>query len=198
MKRIPLLLVLLRPLLGLTLLLLRTQPHFGSIALLLLSAGLLSDIFDGIVARRMGVSTTSLRRLDSAADNLFWLLAALTAFLRFPGFFATHALSLLLLLGSEALVYTLSFLRFRKEVATHAIASKLWTLLLFATLLQLLLTGEAPVLYPICFWAGIATRVEIIGIILLLRQWTADVPSLLHALRLRQGKPLRRHKLFNG
>lgn len=198
MKKIPLLLVLLRPLLALALLLLRHHPYFYGIAPVLLSLGLLSDIFDGILARRLGVSNPLLRRLDSAADNLFWLLAALTAWLRFPHFFETHALSLALLLGAEALTYVVSYARFGREVATHAISSKLWTLLLFATLLQLLLGGSAPLLFPLCFWAGLATRLEVIGILLLLRQWTTDVPTLGAALRLRRGEAIARNKWLNG
>ncbi|RYD98552.1 MAG: CDP-alcohol phosphatidyltransferase family protein [Sphingobacteriales bacterium] len=198
MKKLPLLLVLLRPLLGLLLLLLRDHPYFYGVAITLVSAGLLSDIFDGIIARRLGVATPLLRRLDSAADNVFWLTLALTAYLRFPPFFSTHALSIAVLLGTETACYVISFVRFGKEVATHAIASKLWTLVLFATLLQLLLSGTAPVLYPLCFGAGLATRLEIIGIILLLPRWTTDVPGLRSALRLRRGKPVHHYKLFNG
>jgi phosphatidylglycerophosphate synthase len=35
-----------------------------------LVAAFLSDVFDGIIARRLGVATPALRRLDSAADTL--------------------------------------------------------------------------------------------------------------------------------
>ena len=35
--------------------------------------GLLSDIFDGIIARHRGISTVKMRRLDSQTDLVFWL-----------------------------------------------------------------------------------------------------------------------------
>ena len=35
--------------------------------------GLLSDIFDGIIARQMGISTVKMRRMDSQTDLVFWL-----------------------------------------------------------------------------------------------------------------------------
>src|SRR4051795_10679120 len=35
--------------------------------------GFLTDLFDGIVARRLGVATPGLRRLDSQTDLVFWL-----------------------------------------------------------------------------------------------------------------------------
>jgi phosphatidylglycerophosphate synthase len=198
MKRIPLLLIVLRPLLALLLLLLRNEGNFNLLVWVIVPLGLVSDIIDGIIARRLGISTPTLRRLDSAADQVFWLLLMATAWLKYPLFFRDHWLSLLLLLAAEAVIYSLSWIRFKKEVATHAIASKLWTLVLFATIMQLLLVGKSPVLYPICIWLGMITRAEIAAIILLLRQWTPDVPTVWHAVELRKGKRIKRNKYFNG
>jgi CDP-diacylglycerol--glycerol-3-phosphate 3-phosphatidyltransferase len=48
------------------------------------------------------------------------------------------------------------------------------------------------------FWIGILTRVEVIAILLVLKEWTNDVPTLYHAVRLRQNKLIRRNKFFNG
>ena len=45
----------------------------GKIAALVLILGFVSDVYDGIVARRFGVATTGLRRLDSAVDTVFYL-----------------------------------------------------------------------------------------------------------------------------
>jgi len=44
-----------------------------------MTIGLLSDIFDGIIARRLGVATPSLRRLDSQTDAAFWLAVLASA-----------------------------------------------------------------------------------------------------------------------
>jgi CDP-diacylglycerol--glycerol-3-phosphate 3-phosphatidyltransferase len=44
-----------------------------------LVAGFLSDAYDGILARRLGVATESLRRLDSLADTLFYAAALAVA-----------------------------------------------------------------------------------------------------------------------
>ena len=41
----------------------------------------LSDVFDGILARRLNVATPDLRRLDSIADSTFYLAALLAALL---------------------------------------------------------------------------------------------------------------------
>jgi hypothetical protein len=96
------------------------------------------------------------------------------------------------------LTYLICFLKFKKEVATHSISSKIWTLILFATLIQIMTTCHSTTLFQISFYIGLITRLEIIGIIFILRKWTNDVPSLYHAVLLRQGKSIKRNKLFNG
>jgi len=71
-------------------------------------------------------------------------------------------------------------------------------MLLFATLIQLIATSSSTILFNICFVVGLITRLEIIIILLLIRQWTNDVPSVYHAFLLRKGKTITRNKLFNG
>lgn len=42
------------------------------IVIILMYLGLFSDIFDGIIARHLNVSSSKLRRLDSQTDMVFW------------------------------------------------------------------------------------------------------------------------------
>lgn len=172
--------------------------HYNIIAIILLSIGLLTDIFDGIIARKLQISTQNLRRLDSTIDQIFFVSVVFATFLQCPNFFYKNSISLLLLIGFEALTYLICFLKFKKEIATHAISSKIWTLILFAVLVQIMATCQSVLLFQICLYTGILTRVEIIGIILLLKNWTNDVPSIYHAWLLRKGKNIKRNKLFNG
>jgi CDP-diacylglycerol--glycerol-3-phosphate 3-phosphatidyltransferase len=169
-----------------------------SIIITLMALGLLSDIFDGIIARRLGVSTETMRRLDSTIDQVFWIAVVASAVILSPGFFRANLVLVGLLVVTETLTYLISYLRFGKEVATHAISSKMWTLILFATLIELIATGTSSWLFLVCIVGGIVTRLEIIAILLLLRKWTNDVPSVYHAIRLRRGKAIRRNKMFNG
>ena len=172
--------------------------NYKIVAVSLFTVGLLTDIFDGIIARHLKISTQNLRRLDSTIDQIFFIMVAIAAFIQCPQFFYINKAKLFILLGFEALTYLICFLKFRKEVATHSISSKIWTLILFATLIQIMRTCNATILFQICFYVGLITRLEILGIIFLLRSWTNDVPSLYHAVLLRQGKPIKRHNLFNG
>src|SRR5262249_11229318 len=45
---------------------------------------LVSDYFDGVVARAMGVDTDGLRAWDSRVDTLFYFAAGIALFVRFP------------------------------------------------------------------------------------------------------------------
>ena len=200
MKKIPVLLIYSRLLIGIVIFIcsLLHINHYSVIAVVLFSLGLLTDIFDGIIARRINVYTEKLRRLDSTIDQVFFLLVAAATYLDARSFFYNNRVALFILLGIEALAYVICFLNFRKEIATHTISSKIWTLLLFATIIQLMYFKNAFILFQVCFYIGIITRLEIIAIIFVLRNWTNDVPSIYQAVLLRQGKPIKRHKLFNG
>jgi len=199
-RKIPITLIYLRLVLGLVVLLLSMWVVSGYkwFALSLLTIGLLTDVFDGIVARRLHISTQRLRRLDSTVDQIFFITIALATYLQCPDFFYTNKLQLFVLLAAEGLAYGVCFWRFKKEVATHSIGAKIWTLFLFATLVEVILRCQSTFLFQCCFWIGILSRAEIIAILCVLKTWANDVPTLFHALKLRQGKAIKRHKWFNG
>lgn len=198
--KIPTLLVYSRLLLGFLIIAVTLlQPQFYPIyTVVFLTLGLISDIFDGIIARHLGVSNEKLRRLDSNVDQVFFICAIASIYMQQPDFFKQHLWAIVILILSEVAIYIVSFIKFRKEVATHSLGAKIWTLFLFALLVQVTLTGHAQILFVVVFWLGILTRAEIIAIILVLKQWQNDVPSLKQALRIRKGLAVQKNRLFNG
>jgi phosphatidylglycerophosphate synthase len=200
MKSIPIGLIYTRLILGFLILLLSVLQisSFNVWAIVLFSVGLLTDIFDGIIARKLNVSTQKLRRLDSIVDQIFFVLIVVAIYIQDAVFFKDNLLKIIVLLSFEALTYLVCFLKFKKEVATHSLGAKLWTLFLFATLVELLANQQANLFFVWCFWIGIITRLEITAIIFTLRKWTNDVPTIYHAFQLRNGKMIKRNKLFNG
>jgi CDP-diacylglycerol--glycerol-3-phosphate 3-phosphatidyltransferase len=136
--------------------------------------------------------------LDSTIDQVFFISVAIATYIQCPYFFRENSTKLIVLLGFEGLTYAICFLKFKKEIATHSIGAKIWTLLLFATLIQIIVKCQSTTLFSFCFWIGIATRLEIIAIVFALRAWTNDVPTFYHSLQLRKGKEIKRHKMFNG
>jgi phosphatidylglycerophosphate synthase len=200
MRNIPGMLICSRLLIGLLILFF---SYFGIdnyqlIAVILFTIGLFTDIFDGIIARKLNISTQNFRRLDSTVDQVFFISVATATFIQCKQFFFENSLQVIALLCIEGLTYLICFIKFKKEIATHTISSKIWSLILFATLIQIMATCNSSTLFQICFYIGLLTRLEIIVIILVLKKWTNDVPGLYQAILLRQGKEIKRHKLFNG
>ena len=164
----------------------------------LLIYAVLSDFFDGFSARQLNISTEKLRRADSSIDQFFWLCVIGGTMLTSFAFYKDHWLQISIIIFLEALCYIVSYIRFKKEVATHAIASKLWVVTLFACFIDVIWYTNSTWIFQLCFWVGVVTRLEIIAILLLLKQWTNDVPSVIHAVQLRKGKTIKRNKIFNG
>lgn len=198
--KIPIALIYAWLLIGIVILLISFYPiyNYKIVIILLLSIGLLTDIFDGIIARKLNISTQKLRRLDSTIDLLFFTLVVFSSSILCPDFFKSNSTQLIILIGFEVLTYLVSFLKFKKEIATHTIGAKIWTLVLFSTLIQIIAQCQSDILFTICVWLGVLTRIEIIAIILILKNWTNDVPSFYKALQLRNNKEIKRNKIFNG
>ena len=73
MKYLPFALTTLRLLLGPVALFCALTNISRGIYMPILVAGTLSDIFDGILARRLGVATPALRRYDSITNVVYYL-----------------------------------------------------------------------------------------------------------------------------
>jgi len=165
--------------------------------LALLLAGLLSDIFDGITARRLGVASVALRVWDSRADLAFWLCTAAAAYRAHPEIVLEHRGWIAALLASEASTYLVGFLRFGKPMSTHALLAKVFGLSLFGALTAALCFGVAGVPLAVCITLGLAANAEIVAIAFILPAWQADVPTWRQALRIRRGLPVIKSAWFN-
>ncbi len=52
--------------------------------LALMYAGLVEDVFDGIIARKLNISSARLRRMDSQVDMVFWVSIGIATWLLHP------------------------------------------------------------------------------------------------------------------
>jgi phosphatidylglycerophosphate synthase len=186
LKLIPILLTALRALLAPVVLLLAIYAPMPDAFAVCLVTAFVSDIFDGIIARRLGVATTSIRRLDSAADTLFYAACMFAAWRLYPAAITDRIWPLSLLIALEALRYILDFAKFRREASYHMWSSKLWGISLFVGFLSLLAFGSHGVVISLAIYLGIVADLEGIAISIILQRWQSDVPSFVHALRVRR------------
>ena len=89
-------------------------------------AALASDIFDGIIARKLGGASVALRRADSIVDTIFYLAAAWSAWIVGP-YAVKSVATLLVALGVlEISRYVFDYLKFRREASYHSYLAKAW------------------------------------------------------------------------
>ena len=150
-----------------------------------LVAAFVSDVFDGVIARRLGVATPGLRRLDSIADSIFYVAALFAAWHLHAPTLREHAVALVLLGVLEIARYVFDLRKFGKEASYHMWSSKLWGLALFAGFFALLVAGEERWFVAAAIWIGIVADVEGLAISWTLDEWRNDVPTFWHARRLR-------------
>lgn len=199
MKKIPLLLIILRlvlaPIVIFIAFKLKQEGRLSIIILMYL--GLFSDIFDGIIARKLNVQTEKLRRLDSQIDLVFWIAIGVSVWILYPELIKQNSIFISLIFIMEALCYAISFIKFGKETCTHALISKLWGITLVIAFTSLIGFNYAGIPFYTCIVIGLLSHLDVILIILLLPKWDHDIPSFYHALQIRKGIPIKRNKLFN-
>ena len=146
----------------------------------LLVTGTLSDIFDGILARRFGVSTPALRRYDSITDVIYYLFILGALWQLCHEVVWRNRWLVLLILASEAVSILVCAVKFGKYPATHSWLAKFYGLCLLGALIALLAFDAGN-------WAVIAlaivatvTNAEIILLHLLAKTPPVDVPSVFH------------------
>ncbi|MBS7229841.1 CDP-alcohol phosphatidyltransferase family protein [Flavobacterium psychroterrae] len=200
MKKVPFLLIAIRLLLGFVMILIANSDfiYVRLILVLLMILGLLTDIFDGIIARKVGVSSEKLRRMDSQVDLIFWLCVGWCAWLLNPEIILDHKYAIISIFVMEGLTYVFSILKFGKETCTHALLSKLWGITLLAAFVSMIGFGHAGIPFFLAVFFGITGHIDVYLIIYFLPIWTHDVPSSYHAYLIRTGKTIKKHKWFNG
>jgi phosphatidylglycerophosphate synthase len=147
-----------------------------------------SDYFDGVVARALNVVTWRLRQADSVVDTVFYLVLAAATWTLHPDVLRTHAVALAVCLGTLAAWYLLDLIRWRAAAGFHS-----WSAKLFAGTLGLWAIvqygfGRGGWCLVLACVVGTVSHLEGMAISLTLRRHVADVPTLLHALRLDQAR----------
>jgi len=143
----------------------------------------LSDVFDGIIARRLGSSTVSLRQADSWADISLYLCIAISTWLVYPNAISQFQLPLLSAIVAQITLFATSLLKFRQFPSFHTYTAKAWGVSLFIAVVGLFGFDQ-----PMLLWGAIGlcwiNSLEEIVMTLVLPEWHHDVLSLVHALKL--------------
>jgi phosphatidylglycerophosphate synthase len=149
-------------------------------------AALLSDIYDGILARRWGCETTALRMSDSVADTIFYLGVVVALWLREPQVLRGNWRLLVGLFAIEGFRYVFDFVKYRKAASYHSYMAKAWGLLIAVAVVGVLSFGGLRWLIWVALGFGIMVNFEGLTMSLMLPRWKNDVKTLRRAWALRK------------
>jgi CDP-diacylglycerol--glycerol-3-phosphate 3-phosphatidyltransferase len=141
---------------------------------------MLSDIFDGVIARRLGVAHRWLRRFDSATDIVFYSCIFVTTCLVAGDVVRKAIIPLALLVTSEAACLVISLVRFGSLPAIHSYSAKIYGLAIFLAFVGVLAFDFGSWAFFVLTIIALIANAEIIAILLLSRSTPVDVLSVFH------------------
>lgn len=184
MDRLPMALVLLRVAIAPFLLWDALDGYITPWFLVGYGVAVLSDIFDGIIARRLGVSNANLRRADSWADVALYLCIAAAAWWVHRDLVLSFRLPLLTVVAVQAVWWLVNLVKYGKPASYHTYSAKLWGLTLLVATFALFGFNSGGIALWVAILVGIVHTLEEIVMTLILPTWQHDVLSVVHALRL--------------
>jgi phosphatidylglycerophosphate synthase len=144
-------------------------------------AAFVSDVFDGVVARRLGCATAGLRHADTVVDTVFYVTAAVALRVAVPGVFDRASLPLALLIVIHVSRTTFELTKYGRIASYHMWSSKALGVLIVVAMSVVFLTEQPSVIVTLALWGAIVNELEGFLASVILPRWRADVPSLLHA-----------------
>jgi len=174
-----------RAMLGLALVIGENCGWSGATLASIVIVALLSDIFDGILARRWNCDTAAVRLFDSMADTVFYLCAVLAVYTGLPAIWHAYRSALMLLLAMEGARILFDLAKFRKPASYHSYLAKTWGLVLAAAVVTLFATQRTTPMMTAAVILGILCNLESAIMSLILPTWNRDVKTLQSAWRLR-------------
>jgi CDP-diacylglycerol--glycerol-3-phosphate 3-phosphatidyltransferase len=148
----------------------------------MLVAGIVSDIYDGVLARRWGTSTPTLRRFDSNTDSIFYGCAGLVGVFLHAAFLAPWRTGLLVMFAFQIAQNLIHGFRYRQQPSYHMWSGKLWSIALVVALISLFLGTPSAWAVDAVVALGIFNCVEASIASLILSKPLTDINTLYHAI----------------
>ena len=155
------------------------------LAALVVSA-LLSDIYDGVLARRWKCDTAGVRLFDSMADTAFYACVGMALWFGRSAALRQNAGLLMVLVGMELAHYALDFAKFGKPASYHSYLAKAWGLVMAIAVVIAFATGGGGLLLRISLVLGLLCKAEGMAMSVILPEWVRDVKGIGAAVKLKR------------
>jgi len=143
----------------------------------------LTDIFDGIIARRLGVSTPALRTADSWVDTWFYFWVMVSVWMTHVDTIQKFATPLLILITLQVSEWVYGRIKFGRLTGYHAYIAKAWGISLFFAIFSVMLFNYDGIFWWAAIILGWISSIENWLLTLTLSTWTTDVKSIFHVWR---------------
>lgn len=153
--------------------------------LLLFGLALLSDVLDGVVARRYRLETEFGAQLDQWADFALWVSFPLAAWWLWPEIVRREAAYVALAIVCLLLPTAIASLKYREVPGYHTWCAKLDAVLM-GIAVPLLLIFDVAGPFRVAALFLVVCAVDELAITALLSECRHDVPSAFHAARMRK------------
>ena len=153
--------------------------------LALFALGLVSDVLDGALARRLGQESPLGARLDQWGDFALWISLPLGAWWLWPEIIAREKAFLAVALVCMLLPTAIAYARYRAVPGYHTWSVKVGAILMGIGV-ALLLVADVAWPFRVAALFQIVCAIDELGITSLLSECRNDVPSVFHAARLRR------------
>ena len=156
----------------------------AGIFLALFGIGLVSDVLDGALARRLGQESDFGARLDQWADFALWVSFPLGAWCLWPDIVLRESPYVILAIVCLLLPTAIAYAKYRAVPGYHTWSVKVGSVLMGIGV-PLLLIFDFAWPFRIAALFQIVCAVDEVGITYLFSECRHDVPSVFHAARLR-------------
>ena len=153
---------------------------------ILFLAGPISDIFDGVLARRLGTSTSTLRISDTIVDVVFYLFVLIAVIIIDAPAIRERIWLIAVVIAIETVRLVLDLIKFGRIASYHAYSAKLFGLLLMLAVGWILCFRRNSWLLNIALVIGIYSELEGLAFSILLPEWVHDIKTLPRALAVRR------------
>src|ERR1043166_8959669 len=180
MLRPPELLVLFRALCAPAIVVLACYGYPGWLLAAVVLAAFVSDVFDGVVARRAGMATYGLRFADTVVDTIFYVAAGFSVWTAVPGVFADGEYALIAIVVVHVSRTTFEMTKYGRVAAYHMWSSKAIGVVLAFALARTFAVEHQTWLLTATLWLIVLNELEGFAASAILPAWINDVPTLWH------------------
>ncbi len=187
-RRVPIVLTRSRLVLGPLVLVLAVLRVSGIVMGTVLVAALLTDIFDGVIARRLKIVTPELRVADSKADGVYTLCLISSVCIRRWDSVAASWIGVAIVALLELANTVIDHTKYGRASSHHAYSAKLWAASGCVMAVAILVFNRPQPYLKLAIALGILNNIEGLAMRAIMPSWAHDVSGIPAALKVRRAQ----------